>query len=67
MENMIITCIQCGAEFDFSIDDQIRHREMKFDNPKRCPACRKHKSKLKDDQDRKFNHRKKSYQTRSEY
>ena len=60
MENMIITCIQCGAEFEFSIDDQIRHKKMNFDNPKRCHACRKKKSKFTDSQNKKFNHRKRN-------
>lgn len=41
MENMVITCIQCETEFEFSIDEQIRHRKMNFDDPKRCDSCRK--------------------------
>jgi hypothetical protein len=67
MENMIILCIQCGAEFEFSIVDQLRYRKMNFDDPKRCPACRKRKSRLTDFQDKKFNNRKKSYQVKYEY
>lgn len=41
LENMVITCIQCEKEFEFSIDEQIRHRKMNFDDPKRCHSCRK--------------------------
>ena len=67
MENMIIDCIQCGAEFEFSIEDQIRHRKMNFDDPKRCPGCRKRKSRLTGPQDKKINHRKKFDQIKYEY
>ena len=60
MEDILINCIQCGADFEFSIDDQIRHSEMNFDDPKRCPDCRRRKSKSTGPRDKKFNHRKKS-------
>jgi DNA-directed RNA polymerase subunit RPC12/RpoP len=67
MENMIILCIQCGAEFEFSIGDQLRHRKMNFDDPKRCPDCRKKKLKPPGVQDKRFNHRKKIDQIKYEY
>jgi len=67
MESMIITCIQCGAEFEFSIDDQIRHKKMNFDDPKRCHSCRKKKSKFTDSQNKKVNHRKRYEQPNYEY
>lgn len=67
MENMIIGCIQCGAEFEFSIEDQLRHRKMNFDDPKRCPDCRKKKSKQSNVQDKRFNHRKKNNQIEYDY
>jgi hypothetical protein len=59
MENMMINCIQCGTDFEFSVNDQIRHREMNFDDPKRCPDCRKRKSRLTDRGDKKSGQRKK--------
>ena len=67
MENIIIPCIQCGAEFEFSIADQLRYRKMNFDDPKRCPGCRKKKSKPTSVQDKRFNHRKKFDQIKHEY
>lgn len=67
MENMIINCIQCGADFEFSIEAQRRYRQMNFDNPKRCPDCRKKKSRLATPRDKKFNHRNKSDQSTYEY
>lgn len=59
METMFINCIQCETDFEFSIEDQIRHMEMNFDDPKRCPACRKKKARLADARDKKCSHRKK--------
>jgi DNA-directed RNA polymerase subunit RPC12/RpoP len=67
MEEMLINCIQCGADFEFSVDDQIRHMEMNFDDPKRCPDCRKRKSKSTGPRDKKLNHRKRSDQIMYEY
>ena len=46
MENLIISCIQCGADFEFTSDQKWRHEKLGFDEPKRCPYCRKHRSKM---------------------
>jgi CxxC-x17-CxxC domain-containing protein len=36
-----LTCVECGAEFIFSADDQAYHAEKGFTNePRRCPSCR---------------------------
>ena len=36
-----LTCVECGAPFTFSADDQAFHAEKGFANePKRCPNCR---------------------------
>jgi CxxC-x17-CxxC domain-containing protein len=36
-----LTCVECGAEFTFSAEDQEYHASRGFTNePKRCPACR---------------------------
>ncbi|MBC8394411.1 MAG: zinc-ribbon domain containing protein [Deltaproteobacteria bacterium] len=59
MEELIIHCIQCGTEFVYSVDDQMRYREMNFDDPKRCKSCRKKKSKRIDSADKRVNLRKK--------
>ena len=35
------TCVDCGAEFTFSAEDQEYHASRGFTNePKRCPDCR---------------------------
>jgi hypothetical protein len=45
MEMQVFVCIQCGQEFEFPPDDQARYAGRGFDAPRRCPACRKHKSR----------------------
>jgi CxxC-x17-CxxC domain-containing protein len=36
-----LTCVECGAPFTFSADDQAFHQERGFTNePRRCPTCR---------------------------
>jgi hypothetical protein len=46
MESKWIVCVQCDYEFEFDTEDQIRYAEKGYDDPQRCPDCRKHKSKL---------------------
>lgn len=46
MENKHLTCIQCGTEFIFSVEEQERFAVRGFGAPKRCPACRDRKQKL---------------------
>ena len=37
----ILTCVDCGAHFTFSAEDQEYHASRGFTNePKRCPSCR---------------------------
>ena len=37
-----LTCVDCGAEFVFTADDQEFHASRGFTNePKRCPDCRR--------------------------
>ena len=43
MNNRTIHCAQCENEFDFTVSEQIYFTRMGFDEPKRCPDCRKHK------------------------
>ena len=45
MENIVITCIQCQEDFDFSIKEQKKLKKKGFDAPLRCPHCRKNKSR----------------------
>jgi CxxC-x17-CxxC domain-containing protein len=36
-----LTCVDCGAQFTFSAEDQEYHASRGFTNePKRCPSCR---------------------------
>ena len=60
MKTRLITCVQCEKEFEFSIIDQKNFRERGFDPPKRCPSCRRKKSKLSElQQENKHNNKKK--------
>lgn len=36
-----LTCVECGAQFTFSVEDQEYHASRGFQNePRRCPSCR---------------------------
>jgi uncharacterized protein with PIN domain len=59
MENKTITCIQCETEFEFTIHDQLRYEKMNFNEPRRCPDCRKNKLRGADSQDIIHNRKKK--------
>jgi DNA-directed RNA polymerase subunit RPC12/RpoP len=59
VESIEITCIICGAAFEFTVDEQLRYQKMNFDEPRRCPDCRKNKLRAPAFQDKKFNHRRK--------
>jgi Probable zinc-ribbon domain len=45
METKIITCIQCEREFEFTPGEQKYFKDKGFDDPKRCSACRRNKSR----------------------
>ena len=45
MREKWILCVQCGIEFLLSIDEQERLLSRGFDIPKRCPECRRKKTK----------------------
>jgi len=46
MKDKEIICIQCGKPFVFSVADQRRFMMLGFDTPRRCPDCRKRKSRM---------------------
>jgi len=50
MKEKIITCIQCGRSFVFTVSEQEDFIKKGFDKPKRCSPCRKKKSKAVDSQ-----------------
>jgi CxxC-x17-CxxC domain-containing protein len=35
-----LNCVECGAEFVFTADDQEFHARKGYQEPKRCPNCR---------------------------
>jgi uncharacterized protein with PIN domain len=59
MENKTIICIQCEREFEFTVNDQLRYKKMNFDEPRRCPDCRKNKIRGADLQDMTHNRKRK--------
>lgn len=41
-EPKMLTCVECGQEFEFTVGEQEFYAEKGFTNlPKRCPTCRK--------------------------
>jgi len=44
-----LTCLDCGAEFVHSADDQAYYAQKGFaSDPKRCPACRASRRQMRD-------------------
>lgn len=35
-----LTCVDCGATFEFTAEDQEFYASKGFSEPKRCPKCR---------------------------
>ena len=46
MKEKALTCIQCGSPFVVTGEEQEKLSNRGFDIPKRCPDCRKNKSKI---------------------
>jgi len=46
MEDKTIFCIQCNRPFVLTAAELKRCLSRGFDMPRRCPECRKHKTKL---------------------
>lgn len=36
----IITCVECGQEFEFTLEEQEYYSKQGYKEPKRCPICR---------------------------
>ena len=67
MQSEWIVCVQCDREFEYEISEQARHAEMGYDTPRRCPDCRKHKTRILSGWERKMNKsRQKKNQRRDE-
>ena len=62
MESIIITCIQCDTDFEFTREEQEKFRKRGFDPPLRCSYCRKKKSRESErDEIKKFKDKKRQY------
>ncbi|MFC1811433.1 zinc-ribbon domain containing protein [Thermodesulfobacteriota bacterium] len=62
MESIIITCIQCDTEFEFTDKEQEKFQQRGFDPPLRCFSCRKNKSReIERDEIRKFKNKKRQH------
>jgi Probable zinc-ribbon domain len=48
MRDQLITCVQCKTDFEFSAVEQEYYNDKGFNPPRRCPQCRKNKSKSAD-------------------
>ena len=66
MRDQLIICVQCNTEFEFSAAEQEYYQNKGFNPPKRCPQCRKNKSKLADSE-HKNSHDNKKKHPRAEY
>lgn len=65
MESTTITCVQCDIDFEFSAKDQEKYEQMGFDQPRRCPLCRKRKSGISNNHEaRKHKDKKKHFRMR---
>jgi len=66
MENLVENCIQCDELFEISANEQERCERMGFDLPRRCPQCRKHKTRQIDEHaHRKSKDKKKHYRMKN--
>lgn len=63
MRDQLIICVQCNTEFEFSAKEQQFYENKGFNPPKRCPQCRKNKSKLTDPEHKAAHTNKKHPQT----
>jgi NAD-dependent SIR2 family protein deacetylase len=66
MEPIVIACFQCLREFVFPVEEQLRYRHMNFDEPRRCPDCRKKKMRPHAFQNERHKHKQKFYRLQFE-
>ena len=66
MKDEFIICIQCENEFVFSVEEQSRYAKMNFDEPKRCPVCRKKRSHISGSDENQYRNKKKHYRFKYE-
>lgn len=63
----MLTCIQCEKPFIFTATEQERFASHGFDTPKRCPDCRRKKSKISETNGARMNKGNKKKGWRREY
>ncbi|MCG6972510.1 MAG: zinc-ribbon domain-containing protein [Desulfobacterales bacterium] len=61
MQTRTLECIQCGNSFELSTSEQEYYRQRGFDEPRRCPECRKNKRREPHNDTRKFRNKKKKH------
>ena len=61
MKGQYITCIQCKNEFEFTLAEQEHFNARGFDPPKRCPSCRKNKTRLSESEGNNRHNKKRKY------
>src|SRR4051812_12397127 len=50
VQDRTLTCVDCGADFTYSVADQEFHASRGFTNePKRCPDCRRARKSARGD------------------
>lgn len=47
MEPKQLTCIDCGQNFEFTVEEQQFFADKGFGDPKRCPKCRSAKKQAR--------------------
>ena len=62
-----LICAQCGNEFLFASEEREKYLSRGFDLPLRCPACRKHRSRLKQGQSKDWNRERRKRRDFKEY
>ena len=68
MKDMILVCVQCESEFEFSAVEQKKCEDRGYDIPKRCPSCRKHKYRHMDlTEDRRHVNRKRDFLSKNRH
>ena len=52
MKDKTLSCIQCDSIFTVTVDEQKRLLDRGFSLPRRCPECRRKKSKAHESDER---------------
>ncbi|MFH1727057.1 MAG: zinc-ribbon domain containing protein [Pseudomonadota bacterium] len=47
MSIRVLTCISCNKDFSYTDAEQKYYKEKEYEEPKRCPSCRKRRKQSK--------------------